>query len=318
MFEQIIRILRSSARVGLFVHTHPDGDAMGSAYALSLALSNMGKRSRVFLPPSPDVQARSLVVTCDDDGLEISDCDLLVALDCADSQRLGSFGKAFLAHPNTIAIDHHVTHKPFARSATVFTEISSTCELIYMLLRDMSEEVTRDIASNLYIGLATDTGHFKYASVTGDTLRVVADLIDTGIDFSHMARVLFTTKSVNYYSLLRTVIDKIQILCDGRVAVVYITDEDLKKAGITEAETNAIVTIPGSIEGVEVGVYIRRREDGEYKISLRSNDYVDVAALASLFGGGGHIRASGYSVYNKSADKIIEELSKELDKIWPD
>ncbi len=316
MFKQLIPILENSSKVGMFVHTHPDGDAMGSAYALSLALNSMGKRTRVFLPELPDAQASALVVRGDDPSLEIEDCDLLVALDCADSQRLDVYKEAFLSHPNTAAIDHHITHKIFASSCTVFTAISSTCELIYMLLREMGAEITRDIATNIYIGLVTDTGNFKYTNVTGNTLRTAAALIDVGIDFARMSRELFTTKSIGYYNLMRTALEKLKIICEGRAAVVYISDEDLARAGITESETNGIVTIPGSVEGIEVGVYIRRRRGGEYKISLRSNEYVDVAELAAVFGGGGHHHASGYSVFDKSVDEIVEELSKELDKRW--
>ncbi len=316
MFKQLIPILENSSKVGMFVHTHPDGDAMGSAYALSLALNRMGKRTRVFLPELSDAQASALVVRGDDPSLEIEDCDLLAALDCADAQRLDVYKDAFLSHPNTVAIDHHITHKTFASSCTVFTEISSTCELIYMLLREMDAEITRDIASNIYIGLVTDTGNFKYTNVTGNTLRTAAALIDIGIDFARMSRELFTTKSVGYYSLMRTALEKLRIICGGRAAVVYISDEDMSRAGITEPETTGIVNIPGSIEGIEVGVYIRRRENGEYKVSLRSNEYIDVAELAAVFGGGGHCHASGYSAYDKSVDEIVEELSKELDKRW--
>ncbi len=316
MFEKLIPIIKDASAVGLFGHTHPDGDAMGSACALALALNNMGKRTRVFLTDCPDAQARSLIIMDNDESLEISDCDLLIALDCADSNRLDVYEEAFLAHSNTIAIDHHVTHKVFAKSGTVFTEISSTCELVYMLLREMGEEITRDIAANLYIGLVTDTGNLKYSNVTGNTLRVGAALIDTGIDFSRMSRILFTVKPLGYYRLMHSAIEKLRFICGGRAAVLYISDEDLHNAGITEEEANAIVTIPGSIEGIEVGVYIRKRSSGEFKVSLRSGEYMDVAEVASCFGGGGHIHASGYSAFDKTVDEIIDELEKELNKRW--
>lgn len=316
MFKELIPIIKEAEKVGLFAHTHPDGDAMGSTYALSLALRDMGKMSRVFLLDYPDVQARSLVVTGDEPLLRIEDCDLLIALDCADSMRLGEHERAFLNHGNTIAIDHHVTHVRFAVSGTVAKEISSTCELVYMLLNEMGVEVTRDIAANLYIGLTTDTGNFKYSSVTGDTLRTAAALIDTGIDFSEMARVLFSTKSMGYYKLMRTAIDKLHLGCGGRAAMLFLSDSDFHSCGITESEANGIVNMPGNVQGVEVGAYIRERENGEFKISLRSNSYMNVAEVAAALGGGGHIHASGYSAFDKTVDEIVEELKGELDKRW--
>lgn len=318
MFENLIPIINRAERVGLFAHTHPDGDAMGSSYAMSLALRSAGKQTRVFLLDCPDVQAHSLVIKGDEPQLSISDCDLLIALDCADSLRLGKYENAFLAHENTIAIDHHITHVPFAKSGTFFKEISSTCELIYILLSEMQIPVTKEIAANLYIGIVTDTGNFKYSGVTGDTLRTAAALLDTGIDFSAMAKTLFDTKPKVYYKLMSTAINKLQFICGCRAAVLYLSDEDFRTAGIAESAANGVVTIPGSIEGVEVGVYIRKRDGGEYKVSLRSNSYMDVAEVASAMGGGGHLRASGYSVYNKTVDEIIEELTEELDKRWQD
>lgn len=316
MFEKIIPIMESAAKVGLFGHTHPDGDAMGSCYALSLALRSLGKQTKVFLLDDYEVHAHKLIVPGDEPNITPEDCDLLIALDCGDSKRLEKYEQMFLNHGNTIAIDHHITHVKFAKSGTVVADVSSTCELIYFLLKEMNISLTKDIASNLYIGLTTDTGNFKYSSVTGDTLRAAADVIDTGIDFSDMARVLFSTKSIGYYSLMQIALDKLQILCDGRAAVIYLSDDDFQSSGISEDEASAIVNIPGSIEGVEVGAYIRKRGDSEYKVSLRSNYYVDVAELAAYFGGGGHVHASGYSVFDKGIDGIITELTKELDKRW--
>ncbi len=318
MFEKLIPIINSAEKVGLFAHTHPDGDAMGSSYAMSLALRSVGKQTKVFLLDCPDVQAHSLVIKGDEPQLRVSDCDLLIALDCADSMRLGKYEKAYLKHKNTIAIDHHITHVPFARSGTFFKEISSTCELIYILLNEMRIPITKEIAANLYIGLVTDTGNFKYSGVTGDTLRTAAALLDTGIDFSAMAKTLFDTKPKSYYNLMRTAINKMKYICDGRAAVLYLSDKDFHTAGIEETAANGVVTIPGSIEGVEVGVYIRERESNEYKVSLRSNSYMDVAAIAAAMGGGGHLHASGYSVYNKTVDEIVKELTEELDKKWRD
>ena len=318
MFEKVIPLINEAHKIGIFTHITPDGDAMGSAYGLKLALESLGKECRVFLNDSPDRPAYDLMKKGPDTELQPSDCDLLVALDSADIGRLGKFGEIFSEHKNTIAIDHHITHVKYASSGTVVCEISSTCELLCTLRDEIGVELTKDIANDLYIGIATDTGSFKYSSVSGDTLRTAARLVDTGIPFSYLTNMLFDTKTFEYYDLLKTALSKLKLRCGGRVALMYLSEDDFKNADIDEAHAAGIVNIPGSIKGVKVGVYIRHRASGEYKISLRSNNSVDVSAVAAHFGGGGHVRASGYSVRNKSVQQICSELIGELEKIWQD
>ncbi len=318
MFEKLIPIINGAEKIGIFAHIRPDGDAMGSSYGLKLALESAGKLCRVYFKDSPDEQAYSLVVKGEERDFSVSECDLLIALDCADSKRLGDYEKEFLSHSNSIAIDHHITHVEYAKCGTVFCEISSTCELIYMLLEEMNIPVTKEIANNLYIGLVTDTGNFKYSGISGDTLRIAAALIDTGIDFAELAKVLFDTKPKEYYDLMKIALDKLKLICGGKGAVLYLADEDFEAAHIKESSANGIVNLPNSIAGVEVGVYIRQRSENEYKVSLRSSRYIDVAEIAAGMGGGGHVRASGYSVTGKTVDQIIGDLIKELDGKWQD
>lgn len=318
MFEKLIPIINRADKIAIVTHSHPDGDAMGSSYSMKLALEKIGKQCKVFLLDEPDAAAYSLVIKGDETEFLISESDLVIALDSADSKRLGKYETEFLDHPCTIAIDHHITHIAYAKSGTVFTNISSTCELVYMLYKEMGIEIDKDIATNVYVGLATDTGHFKYSSVTGDTMRTAGELIDIGVDFACIAKRVFDTKSKAYYRLMETALNKLVFLCDGRAAALFLSEKDFENADIKESEANGIVTIPGSIEGVEVGIFIRERGDDEYKISLRSSKYIDVSEIAAGFGGGGHIRASGYCSSGKTVTEIIEDLIKELDKRWQD
>ncbi|MEG2670377.1 MAG: DHH family phosphoesterase, partial [Oscillospiraceae bacterium] len=184
MFEKIIETIKSASKIAIFTHTNPDGDAMGSSYSLKLALKAIGKRAEVYLEDGYETAAWSLIRGKESDGLEFSDCDLAVALDCGDVFRLGSHEDDFLKFDNSIAIDHHITHKEFAKSGTVIENISSTCELIYGLYVEMGIFIDTDIANNLYIGLISDTGNFKYSSVTSKTHIVAANLIDSGVNFA--------------------------------------------------------------------------------------------------------------------------------------
>lgn len=312
MISQIITILQQAKRVAIFSHQNPDGDAMGSSYALKLALHSLGKQAEVFLCDGWETGAYELVYGKESAGLAVKDCDLLVALDSADQYRLGGYEQVFVKHPNTIAIDHHITHKPFA-GQTMVQDISSTCELLYGVIKELGVAVDCKIASNLYLGMVSDTGNFKYESVTGDTLRAAAELIDTGIDFAKISKQLFSTKSIGYMKLMRIALDKLSFYLDGQVAVLHLNAEDFEAAGIQEEMAVGIVTLPGTVEGVEVGVYIRVRSSGECKVSLRSARRIDVAAIAKKLGGGGHVRASGYTAETRDVEQITQCLLKEIE-----
>lgn len=313
MYDKIISALKRAKKIGIFTHVSPDGDAMGSSYALKLALIGLGKSAEVYLLSNPDAKAQKLIAGQEQTGLNISDCDLLIALDCADSKRLGEYETLFISHPNTAAIDHHITHSPFAKLWIAY-DISSTCEAMPKVIKDIGAGLDQNIAQNLYIGLATDTGSFKYSCVTPDTLRVAALLLETGIDNSYISKQLFTIKPKEYYLFLQRVLNKLQYFENGKICVLTVTQEDFELSNITESQSSEIVSLPLSIEGTAVGVYIRSRGDGEYKISLRSDSTIDAAKIAAYFGGGGHIRASGYSAFNTTPREIINTLINEIKK----
>ena len=313
MFETIIPQLNRGEKVGIFAHQSPDGDAMGSAYSLKLVLQSMGKEAEVFLLPNHDAMAYPLIKGKEPTGLCVGDCDLLVAVDCADARRLGDYQEIFTAHQNTVAIDHHITHQPFAKQRVV-ADISSTCELMTVLYEEMGVPVTKDVAINLYTGIVCDTGNFKYSSVTPDTMHRAAHLIEKGIDFAGISKAVFNTKPRAYYGLMRKALDRLQFYMDGKVCVLWLSQQDFEEAEIDESMATGIVTLPTGIEGVEVGVYIRKRSEDEFKISLRSNRIVDVAEIAMVFGGGGHIRAAGYSAFHEDVETVISRVWEEIEK----
>ena len=315
MFSEVISALKAAKKIAIFAHIHPDGDALGSSYSLKLALLNAGKQVEVFPCSGADTPAFELVRRGEATGLTPDECDLLIAVDCADIARLGEYAEIFAAAPNSAAIDHHITHKAFSKIPPVVVDISSTCELMYSLYRGAGLEITGDIAHNLYIGIVSDTGNFKYESVTADTHRIAAALIDKGINFSEISKRLFDTKSIEYLRLMQTALNKLKLFSGGKIAVLHLNQFDFDTADIDESRAVGIVTIPISVEGVEVGVYIRDRGNGEYKVSLRSNRYVDVAGIAAHFGGGGHVRASGYTVKGTNIDNAVADIIKETEKM---
>lgn len=313
MFEKIIKKINAAECVGIFAHVNPDGDALGSAYSLRAVLRAQGKRAEVFPCSGWQPCVFELVGGSETADFGAEECDLMIALDCADLKRLGEWSDTFAKHSNTAAIDHHITHIPYA-GETVVQNISSTCELMFGMYKEMGISLSAEAASDLYIGIVTDTGCFKYSSVTGDTMRAAAELMDLGIDFAEIDRILFNSISKEYLRLQTRAAAGLEFFCNGRVALLRLSQSDFDECGTDEASASAIVTLPVSIEGVEVGIYIRERGDGESKVSLRSVNTLDVAELASMFGGGGHVRAAGYSVKTDAVEENIRILLAEIEK----
>lgn len=305
--KTIITRLLEAEKVGIFAHENPDGDALGSSYSLKLVLQGMGKEAEVFLAEKPDVMPYSLVHGKESAGFLPAECDLLVAVDCAEVRRLAAYQELFKNHPNTIAIDHHITHVPYAKVQLV-KDISSCSEIMAEIYREMKISLTKEIAENLYLGMVCDTGRFQHQGVTSQTLRTAADLLDVGVSYAEISKKVFNTKSREYYALMQKALTNLQYYEEGKICVLYLSQEDFTAAGIEESGAGGIVTLPGSIDGVEVGVYIRQRGEGEYKVSLRSEGIVNVAEVAKALGGGGHVCASGYSVENKTVEELVQEV----------
>lgn len=313
MFEKIIGRISNADTVGIFTHINPDGDALGSAYSLKEVLKLIGKKAEVFTCGAIESKVDRLIRKGVKTEINPEECDLFVALDSADSERLGKWSEVFLSHTDTVAIDHHKTHIPYAAEYVV-CDISSTCEMMFGLYGEMNIDIPFDAATNLYIGIVTDTGNFKYSSVTADTHIVAAHLIDKGIDFANIAKKLFDTVSKEYLMLKAHATEKLRFYNSGRTALLLLNEDDFAEFDIDEADASSLVVFPGKIEGVETGVYIRQRNIEEYKVSLRSNTKVDVSDIARKFGGGGHMRAAGYSVGTNRLEANITELLNEIEK----
>ena len=312
MLEQLTGQIKDARKIAIFNHINPDGDALGSAFGLKLILEKMGKQAEVFLRDGDDtLKEYEVLHKGEGTNLKATDCDLKIAVDCADLDRLGDLKEQFTG--NTAAIDHHVTHKAFADTVLVCPDAPATGEIIFDVAQALGVKLTREIAHNLYVAIMCDTGSFKYSSTTAKTHIVAAELIKTGIDFAGLSKRLFDTKSVEYLNMYKKGIESLEVYLDGKVAMLYFSEQDFENAGIRESDADGIVNLPNSIEGAEVGVYIRQRGEA-FKVSLRSNKTVNVAEVATMFGGGGHERASGFLI-KKPLETVKNEIIEELKKV---
>lgn len=315
VFDQIALQLKSANTVFVICHVRPDGDALGSGLALVLALENAGKSAYMLCEDSAPQRlqifpAFSRVFT----ELPKVDPDLFITVDCADLSRLGIFAPPFKKFKgNTINIDHHISNDKFAKLNCV-RECPATCEIIPEVLKAAGMPVTCDIANLLAVGLLTDSGNFSHKDVTANTFEVASELRAAGADFSYISYEMFSRQTKNRALLYVRVLNSMRFCLDDRLVFMTVTRKDFSETETDKSHTEGFVDYPLSIDGVEVSIALMEVKKGQYKASLRSKN-VNVNAVASEFGGGGHLLASGcmlFGEYEEVIDRLTYAVYKQL------
>ena len=297
----------------LVAHASPDGDTLGSTCALFGALKAMGKRVAMACEsPVPAVYgflpfAREMCVGADKLPFE-PDC--LIAIDCADLQRLGTLQAVFERVKHTINIDHHRTNPGFADTSWIEPDASSTGALIFELMGVLGVSMNHDLALCVFVAISTDTGHFAYSNTTHKTFAAAAKLAEYGLDMPSITNRLYRERSFSRTRLLGIVLSRAELLLEGSVSVSYVTREELNAHG-GAPDMEGMIELLRDIDSVETAVFLREKEKNLIKVSLRSKRYFDVGVFAARFGGGGHQRAAGCSVIGQLAE-VREELLKQL------
>ena len=303
--------LRSHDRFLLVTHENPDGDALGSLLAMKLALDSLGKDSEMYLygdAPLPREYAfmplEGLLREPPEDAAE----RVLVALDCANEQRMGPDTTLLEQAPLSIDIDHHHDNSRFGDLNLVVGDASSTGEVLRDVFAELGVELTPEIAEALYIGVVTDTGRFQYSNTTPKTLRLAAELVEAGADVHRVFQSIYESVELAKLKLLARALERAQVYEGGRLVVSYLTREDFTDLNVAEAYSEGIIDYLRAVEGAEMAALIReppRRDGPARRVSLRaSNDELDVSAIARKSDGGGHRQAAGFS-----SDKSVEEIT---------
>lgn len=302
--NEAAEFLRGRDRFVILSHQFPDGDTLGAATALCRGLQKMGKHAMVRCSDEIGPKYQFLF-----EGVapEEFSPETVVSVDIADLQLFGEPNRSRYGDRVDLCIDHHASNTCYARRCVIDPSAAATCELIFQLLRLLGAEIDRPVAASLYTGITTDTGCFKYTNVTPQTYRIAADLVETGIDASGINRLMFDTKSRAHMELERRALDGMEYYCGSRVAVIVITKEMIRATGAVEDDLDGIASLPRQVEGVLVGITIRERDDGAYKVSLRARKPGNAAKICAQFGGGGHPGAAGCTLYT-----TLEEAKSRL------
>ncbi len=309
-FEQLGEFLRSRDCFEILTHAYPDGDTLGSGFALALALNQIGKRARVITTGVPkNFEFLSRLVPAQD-----FEAQTVVSVDVADEKLLGDNIEAYEGRID-LCVDHHAINRVNAKQKHVDPHAASNCEILYRLFRFMDIEITADIADCLYTGVSTDTGCFKYGNTTPETLRIAADLIEAGAKAPAINKAMFDTKTRKKLRLEQEIYATIEYSADGRCAVIAAPLELQRRLGVGDGELEGLASIPRSIEGVVIGITLREKTEGEFKISVRSDkNFVNAAEFCRGFGGGGHAEAAGCTIIG-SLDEVKSRLRAAVDEV---
>lgn len=311
--KEISNVLAGSSRVLLCGHIVPDGDCLGSVAALGMVLEKMGKKVTMASPdPLPEMLmflpgADRFCVDCGAGG----DYDTFVALDCSVPDRLGAFRHYLEKRLVTVNIDHHINKTAgFAQYNYLDTGAAATGEILVELVDIMGSGLDRDVATCLYVAIITDTGSFQYENTSPETFRRAARLVETGIPAAMINSLLYEEKPLKTIQVLGAALENLKISPRGKVAWVVVDRGLLSRFSASDEHTDGLVNFVRTIRGVEVAILFRETEPGKYKVGFRSKGKVNVHRLASQFGGGGHVRASG-CVLRGDLQQIVESVVHE-------
>jgi phosphoesterase RecJ-like protein len=310
--KKVLSLLKNEKKFLIATHINPDGDAIGSALALSLALESLGKKTFVydrdpvpryygFLPGhgrfNPDIKNM------------LPDDAVLILLDCNNPERAAIEKYQFRY---SLVIDHHETETGFGDLRWIERDAAATGLMVYFTIKLLGVSLTRDMAVNLYTAISVDTGTFRYSNTTAEVLRASADLIDSGAVPDQIADYLYESWERKRFHLFIMAMNTLEIADD--IAMIHVTRDMFKDTGTKAEDTENFVNLPRVIRSVKISALFRELRTGEWKVSLRSRGDVNVAGIAELFRGGGHRNAAGFTIRAdlRSAQEMLLKASKKF------
>lgn len=319
--NNIIDYINGSNDFVVTSHVSPDGDNIGSTLAMYYSLKKLGKNVSYILDDIPPLNLRFL--TKDISILKSQEIDIenysLISLDCGDRSRICVSEEIKTNAKTLICIDHHASNDSYGEFNYIDAGASSTCELVYNILvrfekNNNIELIDEKVATCLYTGLVTDTGNFSYSNAHPSSFDMAKKLLLKNAQKENIIQSVFQSNPYNYYKLLGEALNTLDII-DKKIACINITKDMLKRNVISFNDVDGITSYTRDIEGVEVGILIKEKKENEVKVSLRSKSYVDVSKIAQSFGGGGHVRAAGCTIYDSvenTKKRVLEAVLKSI------
>lgn len=294
---EIRRMAEAAGRILVVSHKDADGDALGSALAMGEALTAMGRTALVRVPPPVPGMYAFLpgfeMINADGAG---APPDLAVVMDSSNLERVAGALESLPEGQPMVNIDHHVSNPRFGAVNLIVPEASSTAEVAYDIFHEWGIEITPDIATNLYTGLFTDTGGFRHENTTDRALDIGSHLVRLGANAADIAMRVYKSKKISTLKLQAQMMGTIKFECDDRLVYGYVTEEMLARSGASPDETEGLIDVLNSVDGLELALFFKEIAPGMTKGSIRSRGQANANLLAAEFAGGGHERAAGMEI----------------------
>ncbi len=314
--DEIYNEIKNSNSFILLTHENPDGDAIGSVCGMAIALKNMGKNNiDICLKEWPENYNFVPGIEMIKKEVNKDNYDMAIVLDCANFERISTIYRDIFEKATTkVQIDHHNKNTMFADYNFVNPASPSCTQILASSFDYLNIEITKDIATCILTGIITDTCGFSTPETTADSFDFASISLSKGINISKIYRESFNKISKARFMIQNLASERMEFLEDGKIAFTYITKNDEKKFGTKTGDLSTIVEIGKNIDGVEVSIFIYEREN-DYKISVRSNEYIDSSSICLALGGGGHMRAGGVSIQTsleEAKELVLNETKKYL------
>ncbi len=316
MMVKVAKALKRAKKIAIFTHLNPDGDALGSSFAMKYVLESLGKQADVYLEKEMPEKFSYLGNDYIVGGAEtIADADTALVLDCANFQRLGTLENVCRQIPNIVCVDHHYSGETFGKFCYKDAESAATAQMVYHLARKLTKKIPLKACEAMYTGISTDTGHFKFSSVTADTFYVASQLLKSGMNHRKITEILYDTVKYEKPIFMGKAAERIEFFSDGRIAMLKCPESFLAEYGLTYDDVEELPNLALSVEGVEVAILVKDKDETSKRVSLRGKDVLDLSCAASEFGGGGHKNAAAFVAegdMDATLDKLIQIITENL------
>ena len=313
--DEIFKEINEAEKIVILTHESPDGDAIGSSLSMKLMLEMLGKEPDVIIPEYSRLYGFLPEIDKIKKDSDIKEYDLAISVDCATIKRIAK-REYFENAKKTIVIDHHGSNNMYGDLNYVNPVSPACCEVLAGISEYFQIDITKEIGTCLMTGIITDTGGFRHTGINPETFEFTAELIRKGVNVPDIYKRTLRTRTKANFLLSKKVIDRMEILENGKITFTYMTTADEEEVNAEPGDHEGLVDIGRDIEGVEVSIFIRQKEGMDcYKASLRSSELVNVSDVCLMFGGGGHQRAAGALIQGtveEVKEKIIKEIKKQL------
>lgn len=305
-------LIDEAKAIAISAHINPDGDALGASLSLRKSLEKYGKDADVIKISEIDDYLKFLPELENYKENNKKEYDLFIIVDCSEIDRIDKAIDICKNSKKTLVIDHHKGGSIDTNLNIIKDDSPSSCELVYEIIKRLDLPIDKDIATLLYTGLVTDTGRFLYSNIGKTTFFTAADLVELGADYEYIYKNLYQNKEISKLRFENYILSKVKF--NKPYALVGVTKKMCEDYGMEMGDSESVVNLLRDLKGIEASCLIKEFDNNEYKVSLRSKNYLDVSEIARNNGGGGHIKAAGFSLDVKNMNealKIMEKILKE-------